>query len=335
VPFHQYWLKLAHAGDRRPIGDYSLCTRMAHDGTFMLPVDNPVNDLAVFNWAVHFDAARFAAMLRDHAVAQGSRGSTTSSPMSDATACQAISTGSRRRAALPSPPICSSTAPASARCCWVRPWGGAGRLDRHAALRPGGGHALRQWEALRPALYHQHRAQGGMAMAHSLQNRVGNGYVYASAHLSDDEAIATLYANMEGEALAEPNLIRFGAGHRRAFWSGNCVGIGLAAGFLEPLESTSITLIQTGLEKLVDLFPDRSCDPVLAGNTTAPPRWNLNASATSSCCITTATAAMGNPCGMPCAMPLCPKGWPTSWRCGARGASWCAMNGKPSSIPAG
>jgi tryptophan halogenase len=69
---------------------------MAHDGTFMLPVDNPVNDLAVFNWAVHFDAARFAAMLRDHAVAQGSRGSTTSSPMSDATACQAISTGSRR-----------------------------------------------------------------------------------------------------------------------------------------------------------------------------------------------------------------------------------------------
>jgi tryptophan halogenase len=71
VPFHQYWLKLAHAGDRRPIGDYSLCTRMAHDGTFMLPVDNPVNDLAVFNWAVHFDAARFAAMLRDHAVAQG------------------------------------------------------------------------------------------------------------------------------------------------------------------------------------------------------------------------------------------------------------------------
>ena len=71
VPFHQYWLKLAHAGDRRPIGDYSLCTRMAHDGTFMLPVDNPVNDLAVFNWAVHFDAARFAAMLRDHALAQG------------------------------------------------------------------------------------------------------------------------------------------------------------------------------------------------------------------------------------------------------------------------
>jgi tryptophan halogenase len=70
-----------------------------------------------------------------------------------------------------------------------------------------------------------------MAMAHSLQNRVGNGYVYASAHLSDDEAIATLYANMEGEALAEPNLIRFGAGHRRAFWSGNCVGIGLAAAF--------------------------------------------------------------------------------------------------------
>ncbi|MFX8747393.1 tryptophan 7-halogenase, partial [Acinetobacter baumannii] len=74
----------------------------------------------------------------------------------------------------------------------------------------------------------------------------------------------TLRASLEGKALTEPNLIRFGAGHRRHFWTGNCIGVGLAAGFLEPLESTAITLIQTALEKLVDLFPDRHCDPALS-----------------------------------------------------------------------
>jgi tryptophan halogenase len=94
------------------------------------------------------------------------------------------------------------------------------------------------------------------------QRRTGNGHIFCSEFMNEDEAATILVNGLEAPPMGSPRLIRFSTGHRRSFWEHNCVAIGLSAGFLEPLESTSLYLIRQGISRFIALFPNKPLQPV-------------------------------------------------------------------------
>ena len=265
LPFHQYWLKAFLVGKAGQVGDYSLNTSAAPAGKFMtsasdVPAHSPLANIA---YAYHFDAGRYAQYLRAYAEKRGVR----------RTEGQVVDTLLHSETGFIDAVVLASGEKVNGDL-FIDCSGFRGLLIEQALhtgfddwtrwLPCDRAMAVPSENAGPPTPYTRSTARpAGWQWRIPLQHRTGNGYVYSSAHVSDDEAAATLLKNLDGRPLADPRALKFTTGMRKKFWHKNCVAIGLASGFMEPLESTSIYLIQSGIARLLNLMPDGQFSPVV------------------------------------------------------------------------
>ena len=258
LSFHSWWLRARKLGFAAPLIDYSLQSLGAHEEKFSRPVDAGNTPLSTIAYAFHFDASLYGKFLRAYAEQRGvvrregkiakvnlraEDGFVESVTMEDGETIEAdffIDCSGFRGLLI-----------AQALDVGFEDWSHWLLNDRAVAVPCTSGGSKR------PATRATARP-GGWQWRIPLQHRIGNGYVYSSAHVSDDEATHTLLSSLDGEPLADPWRLRFTAGKRKETWKKNCVSIGLSAGFMEPLESQSIHLIQIGISRLVAMFPDRN-----------------------------------------------------------------------------
>jgi len=265
LPFHQYWIKARRAGKAQDIGAYSLNTVAAPRGRFMPSASDapPGSPLANVAYAYHFDAGRYARFLRGYAEQRGVRrtegkvAQTVLHPDSGFVEAIVLESGERIEGELFID--CSGF-----RGLLIEQALHTGYLDFSHWLPCDRALAVACEKVGPPTPYTRASARpAGWQWRIPLQHRTGNGYVYSSAHTSDDEAAATLLGHLDGKPMGEPRLLRFTTGVRRQAWNRNVVALGLAGGFMEPLESTSIYMIQSGIARLLNLFPQRDFSPVL------------------------------------------------------------------------
>jgi tryptophan 7-halogenase len=264
IAAHQLWLKTRAAGDETSYEQFSITATAARLNRFAPPIPNRDSVLGSYSYGFHFDATLYAAYLRGYAESRGVRridarivdvrlraedgfieelvlddGRTVSGDLFiDCTGFASLLIGRTLRAEFED---WSHWLPCNR--AFAVPCANSGELTpytRSTARKAG-------WQWRIP-----------------LQHRVGNGHVFCDSFTTEDDARETLLANLEGEALADPRLIKFTTGRRRQAWAKNCVAIGLSCGFLEPLESTSLHLIEIGVGRLIELIPDRNFEPRLA-----------------------------------------------------------------------
>jgi len=255
---HQYWLKMRAKGLASDFASYSINTLAAKRNKFTpARADLGASPLAEVANAYHFDASLYAGYLRAYAEKRGVRrieGRIVSTQLRGTDGF--VESVTLERGEVVGGELfldCSGMRGVlieQALKTGFEDWSHLLLCDRAIAVPCASVTPLTPYtrSTARPA---------GWQWRIPLQHRIGNGHVYSSRHMSQDEAAALLLENLDGEALAEPRYINYTPGRRNKGWVKNVVAIGLSSGFLEPLESTSIHLIQTAILRLVALFPDK------------------------------------------------------------------------------
>ncbi|QJU59122.1 tryptophan 7-halogenase [Sphingomonas sp. AP4-R1] len=257
-PFHHFWLQARERGIGGSLDDYSYELKAAEQRRFATYEGSPIG------YAYHLDAGLYARYLRKEAETsamrriEGKIQKVEQDGESGHITGLVLESGQRIEGDL----FIDCT---GFRGLLIEQTLAAGYEDWSHWL-PNDSAIASQTRSVEPAVpYTRAIAHGaGWEWRIPLQHRVGNGLVYSSRHLTDDEAHARFRERMEGEILIEPKLIRFRTGRRRDVWVKNCIALGLAGGFVEPLESTSIHMIMIAVIRLLQLFPFGDDQPVLA-----------------------------------------------------------------------
>lgn len=257
LPFHHFWLRQLQAGQAGDLARYSINTAAALQAKFMrAPADMADSPLGEIVQAYHFDASLYARYLRGLAEQGGVR----------RTEGKVVRVVQRPADGFIESVVMESGEQVSGDlfvdCSGLRgllieqtlktgyeDWSHWLPCNRAVAVPCGPAEPL---IPMTRATAHS----AGWQWRVPLQHRIGNGHVYCSEFMSQDEATSILLKNLDGPQLAEPRLIPYVSGRRKKIWNKNCVAIGLAAGFFEPIESTNIHLIQTGILRLLTMFPN-------------------------------------------------------------------------------
>jgi tryptophan 7-halogenase len=263
TPFHQQWLRARHFGYQVPIDEFSLNIAAATQNRFLRPTKSSPPVFSSFAYAYHFDAGLYAKYLRRYAEERGvvrveGKIADVALRPDDGFVEELVLDDGRRFA---SDLFIDCT---GFRALIIGKALAVGYEDWSHWLPCDSALAVPTERVEDPIPYTRSTGRSaGWQWRIPLQHRTGNGYVYCSKYISDDDARAELLANLDAPATAEPRQLRFTTGRRSVAWRKNCVALGLASGFLEPLESTSIHLIQTGIARLLSWFPAVDCDPMV------------------------------------------------------------------------
>ena len=264
IPFHHYWLKMNALNQAKPLDEYCLASVAAKRNKFAQPFVSGNPMLKSLTYAYHFDATLYAQYLRDFAIERGVNRiegkviNVSTNKNNGYIESLSLENGKTIEGDL----FIDCT--------------GFKALLMEGVLNTG----FEDWSEYLPCdtavampcmpkdpntlePYTKSTAQkSGWTWRIPLQSRIGNGYVYPSKYVTDEEAVTLLKEQMEGEPIGKPNFLRWTTGMRKKGWNKNCIAIGLSAGFVEPLESTGLHLIQRGIVRLLGLFPQQGIDQI-------------------------------------------------------------------------